>query len=320
MIWFALTVLSLMMAIGSIIYRLEPEGRLRMIGMAPLIWCSLPVLTGLQMSNVQIIVVSISIIAMVLFPLNKPGGGILLAMSTVAKIFPGILIVFLLAQRKLREVLWVAVFAAVLTLIAFVVVGPNPFHAFINYELPRLSSGEAFGRPFLREFAIARNMAPFGIPLKLGELGLPGMTLEVGRIVSSVHLLMVLILAVWAGRQKQRSNIETISVWISLISLGTLVSPFAPVNYVLVSLVLLVCLNYKLFRPRIVIIIWLIISAPFFISREADFLLQVLCFLPAQTAAIAIPGFILYRAGLSKVHEREEILNAPFSAEARLNK
>jgi hypothetical protein len=315
MLWFALSVLSLMTAIGFITYRLEPEERMRMIGMAPLFWCSVPVLGGLQMSNVQLIIIAISIISMSLFAFNKPVGGILLAMSSVAKLFPGILVVFLLAQKKFREVGWVVGFAIVLSIIAFFVVGPNPFQAFIEYEIPKLSSGEAFSGPFSRAFAVAANMAPFGIPLKLGWLGLPGMTLGIGRIVSSIHLLIVLILAIWSGRQKPRSNTEMISVWISLISLGSLVSPFAPANYVLVPVVLLVCFNREYFRPWAAITIWIIISAPFLISRDAPFLIQTLCFLPSQIIAIAVPAFILYQAGLKVRSTKKNMLEVPIAPE-----
>ena len=320
MLWFAISMLSLMAAIGFIIYRLEPEGRMRMIGMAPLIWCSMPVLSGLQMSNVQIIVISISIIAMALFTINRPLGGLLLAMSSVAKIFPGILFVYVIAQRKFREALWIAGFAVVLSLIAFIVVGPNPFLAFIGYELPRLSSGEAFSGPFSKVFAVSRNMAPFGIPLKLGWLGLPGMTLEIGRIVSSIYLLVVLVLAIWSGRQKPRSNTEAVSVWISLISLGSLVSPFAPANYVLVSVILLVCLNREFFPTWAAIITWLVICAPFLISREAPFLIQALCYLPAQLIAIVVPGLIIYRAGIRTTQDQNEIIRFPLTAEASADK
>jgi hypothetical protein len=303
MIWYALSILTLMTAIGFIIYNLKEEDRIRMIGMAPLIWCSLPVLTGLQMSNVQIIVVSISIISMALFSINKPAGGMLLAMSTVAKIFPGILIVYMAAQRKLSEVLWVAGFAVMLALIAFTIVGAEPFIAFIQYELPRLSSGEAFSRPFSRDFALARNMSPFGIPLKLGWLGVAGMSLEVGRIVSMIYLLVIISLAIWAGRRKPRAGSEAVSVWVSLISLGSLVSPFAPANYVLVSVVLLICLNREFFPLRRAVVYWLLICLPFFISQQAPFIVQALCFLPAQLIAIGVPGFILYRAGLASSHK-----------------
>jgi hypothetical protein len=308
MLWFSISVLSLMIAIGLIFYRLEPEGRMRLIGMAPLIWCSLPVLLGLQMSNVQVIVIAISIIAMAIFPINKPAGGLLLAMSSVAKIFPGILFIYIIAQKKFRDAFWTAGSAVVLSLIAFLVVGPNPFQSFIEYELPRLSSGEAFSGPFSRAFAVARNMAPFGLPLKLGWLGVSGMTLEIGRIVSSVHLLMVLILAIWSGRQKPRSNTESISVWISLIILGSLVSPFAPVNYVLVPVIILICINREYFRPWLTVVMWLTICVPFLISREAPFLIQAICYLPSQFIAIAVPAFILYRAGLRTVQEEKGII------------
>ena len=315
MLWFSISVLSLMIALGFIFYHLEPDGRLRLIGMGPLIWCSMPVLAGLQMSNVQIIVIAISIIAMALFSINRPIGGILLAMSSVAKIFPGILFVYVIAQRKFREALWIAGFAVVLSIIALMVVGLNPFQAFIEYELPKLSSGEAFSRPFSIVFAVARNMAPFGIPIKLGWLGVPGMTLEIGRLVSSVHLMMVIILAIWSGRQKPRTNTEMISVWISLLALGSLVSPFAPANYVLITVILLVCLNREIFRPWAVLNIWLLICIPFFISREAPFLIQAISFLPAQIIAIAAPAYVLYRAGLRTTVEENIISKSSIAHE-----
>ena len=302
-VWFGMSALALMLAMGLIAYRLEPEGRLRAIGMAPLIWCSLPVLSGLQMSNVQILVVAISAIALAAFPRRAAVGGMLLAMSAVAKIFPGILFVYLVARRKWREVAWTAGLAVGLTVLALVVVGPAPFQAFVQYELPRLSSGEAFSRPFTRVFAVSRNMAPFGIPLKLGWLGVPGMTLEVGRVVSMIYVLGVVGLAIWSGRRRPRTSTEAASVWLSLLSLGTLASPFAPANYVLVSLVWLVCINREIFRPTAAVAIWVLISAPFLISRDAPFLLQAICYFPAQALAIGVPVVILWNAGMARVPE-----------------
>jgi hypothetical protein len=308
--WFALSAILLILAMGLLTYRLEPENRLRAIGMAPLIWLSMPVMAGLQVSNVQIMVISISIIAWAIFPRRAAIGGMLLAMSSVAKIFPGILFVHLVAQRKWREVIWTAVFAIVLILLAFLIVGPIPFKMFIEYELPRLSSGEAFSGPFSRLFAVARNMAPFGIPLKLGGLGVPGMTLEISRIISMIYFLGVLSLAIWSARKQPRSNIEAASTWLSLLSLGTLVSPFAPASYVLSSLVLLVCINREIFRLPSVLIIWLFISGPFLVSQEAPFLILVLCYLPSQIIAIGIPAFILYRTGLRTTQEQNRIFRA----------
>lgn len=308
MLWFSLGIIMLMITIGLIIFRLEPEGQMRMISMAPLLWCSIPVLGGLQMSNVQIIVVSISIISMLLFPIQRAVGGVLLAMSAVAKIFPGILGIYLLAQKKYREAFWAIGFAAILSLLAFFVVGPNPFLAFLNYELPKLSTGEAFMGPFSRIFAVARNMAPFGIPIKLSWLGVDGMSLETGRIISFIFLMIVVALAIWAGRQKPRTNTEAVSIWISLISLGSLVSPFAPANYVLVPLTMLICLNREIFSVKAAVVLLIFINAPFYISRQAPFIFQALGFLPAQMIMLLIPGYILYRAGLRIKKEADAVI------------
>jgi len=311
-----MSALALILAIGLIAWRLEPEGQLRAIGMAPLIWCSMPVLSGLQMSNAQILVVSVSVIALAAFKRQTAVGGMLLAMSAVAKIFPGILFVYILARRKWLEAGWTAGFAIILALVALIVVGFQPFQTFVEYELPRLSSGEAFSRPFSVVFAVARNMSPFGIPLKLGWMGIPGMTLEVGRVVSMIYLLGVVGLAIWSGRRQPRSNTEAVSVWLSLLSLGTLASPFAPANYVLASLVWLVCINRELFRPAVAVVIWFLISAPFLISRDASFVLQAICYFPAQALAIGVPAVILWSAGTERVYEEDTATKVRFDQAA----
>jgi hypothetical protein len=302
-VWFSASSLTLLLAIGLIAFRSEPEGRLRLIGMAPLFWCSMPVLMGLQMSNVQILVFATSALSLVLFSSRTPAGAVALAAAMVAKIFPGMLFIYLIARRKWREVAWTTAAGIALTVLALIIVGPESFRSFFEYQLPRLSSGEAFARPLSREFAVARNMAPFGIPLKLGALGIPGMTMGVGRIVTIVYLACIVGLAFWAGRRQPRSGTESASVWLSLVSLGTLASPFAPANYVLVSLVWLVCMNRELFRPALAVIVWLVVSLPFLVSREAPFLMQALAFLPAQVLALGVPALIMWKAGVERAGE-----------------
>jgi hypothetical protein len=295
--WFSASVLTLMAAVGLVAFRLEPAGRLRMIGMAPLLWCSMPVFVGLQMSNVQILVYATSVLALFLFSFRTPAGAVALAASMVAKIFPGMLFLYLIARRKWREVAWTTAAGIALTVLAFAVVGPAPFQAFFEHHLPRLSSGEAFARPFSREFAVARNMTPFGIPLKLAALGVPGMTLAVGRVVSMVYLAAIVALAIRAGRRQPRSGTEASSVWLSLVCLGTLASPFAPGDYVLVGIVWLICMNRELLRPTQAVGACLLISLPFLVSRGAPFFLQAAAFLPAQVLALGVPALILWNAG-----------------------
>ncbi|HVO75114.1 MAG TPA: glycosyltransferase family 87 protein [Ignavibacteriaceae bacterium] len=296
-LWFTLNALSLMLAIALVVYKLEPRGKIRTIGTAPLIWLSMPVLLGLQISNVQIMIVSISIITWALFPKKPYSGGGLLAMCSVGKIFPGLLFIYLIARRKWKEVLLTAGFAILLTLLAFFIFGAQPFKSFIDYELPRLATGEAFSRPFSRLFAIARNMSPFGIALKLERMGVPGITMETGRIFSSAYYLLIIFLIIRSVRRQPASAIESLSIWLSVLSLGAIASPFSPATYVLSSPILLLCIDYRIFRLSYVLIFSLFISLPFFLSQNAPFLLLVICNTPAQLLAIGIPALILWRAG-----------------------
>gem|GEM_PF-6673696 len=211
-------------------------------------------------------------------------------------------------NRKYRQVLWTFVFVITLTILAFLVFGSDPFKAFFQYELPKLSSGEAFAGPFSRVWAAARNMSPFGIAVKLQWLGVDGIGLPEGRIIGAIYVLFILALAYWSSRKQPRSETETVSIWIALLSLGSLASPFAPANYVLVPVINLVCLNREVFRPIITLMIWLIICVPFFIDREASFLIQTLASLPSQFIAIALPSFILYRAGAAAADEKKSAL------------
>ena len=163
--------------------------------------------------------------------------------------------------------------------------------------MPRLSSGEAFARPFSRTFAVAFNMAPFGVPLKLAQLGVPGMTLKTGHAISLVYGLFVVVLVFWSARRAPRSRLEETSVWLALLSLGTLASPFAPAAYVLASLVFLVCIDRDAIRPAGAALTWMLVTAPFLLPREGPFLMRFIAYLPAQVLALAVPAFVLWRAG-----------------------
>jgi hypothetical protein len=219
-------------------------------------------------------------------------------MSLVAKIFPAILLLYLGLRRKWKEIGWILGFAVVLILLSFAVVGFQPFKSFIEYEIPRLLSGKAFSRPFSRSFAVAANMAPFGLPVKISWLGIGGIPFGAGRIISALFFLGVIVLAVRAGSRKPNSITEEVSVWISLLCLGSLISPFAPLSYVLVSLIMLVCINSELFNLFSTIIILVTLSIPVLISREAPYIILFLSNLPAQFLAIGVPAVILWKAGI----------------------
>jgi hypothetical protein len=303
--WFALSALTLLLAMGAVAAALEPVSRRRAIAAIPAVWISMPVQVGFQLSNVQLLLVAVSALSWVAFRRWRPLGGALLALATVAKIFPGVLGLDLLLARRWKDALSTAAFGLILCGTIYAVVGPAPFRAFIDYEIPRLSSGEAFARPFSRDFAVAQNVSAFGIPLKLQKLGVPGMTFATGRLFSFFYGLTIVGLALWASRRTgvRSAALEgshatrEISVWLALISLGALASPFAPAGYVLASVVWLAALDRENFSPAFAAFVWLATSVPFLLPREGDFLVRALTYLPAQLFALGVPVYVLWRAG-----------------------
>ncbi|MFN7966836.1 MAG: glycosyltransferase family 87 protein [Acidobacteriota bacterium] len=296
-LWYAASGLGLIAALMLVAWRLDERVRLRMIATAPALWVAMPIQIALQMSNVQILVVVVSMLAWVALPSSRLLGGILLASTTVAKLFPGILAVLLTVQRRWREQFWAVATAVLITLLTFVVFGWAPFQTFVRYELPKLSSGEAFARPLSRPFAVASNNAPFGIPLKLAELGVPGMSLGVGRAISTIYGLALLALTIRAGRNRDRGGAQEAAVWLSLLSLGQLASPFAPANYVMVGTLWLVCLDRERFSPWSVALIWILLCAPFILPREIEYTIRAAAFLPSQVVCLAVPAWVLWQLG-----------------------
>src|SRR4030095_1290703 len=126
---------------------------------APVLAISIPVLIGLQVGQFQVSTFSVSMLAMVLFSRGREAvGGGLLGFVTLGKVFPGLLALYLLGNRRSGAVAWTAASAVFFTVIALVVIGTQPFVDFLTYQLPKLSTGEAF--PWLDE--------PDSLPINYG--------------------------------------------------------------------------------------------------------------------------------------------------------
>lgn len=181
-------------------------------------------------------------------------GGFLLAAATLSKIFPGILLLFLVVGRRWKAVGWALGFAAGISLLALGVFGPDPFSAFVSYQLPRLANGEAFAFvtawPEWRDWLLADNLSPLGLAQKLGMLGVPGMSPELGRILLRVYALLVLgITVLGAGRGTDRW--QRACLWLAILNLAALASPVAWADYVPVGSVwLLTLLPASLYHHR----------------------------------------------------------------------
>ena len=220
----------------------------------PAVWLSVPALQSLQYGQFHLAALAIAVGGLIAVEKRRNVlGGFLLAAAALAKIFPGILLVLLLAQRRWRALGSAAVAAAGLTFVAYLVIGPQPFRAFFGYQVPRIQTGEAFDfakdYPEFREYLVADNFSPAGLVSKLHELGVPGTTPRLGRLALGGYSVLLLVLAVLAGR-KGGSRRDQACLWLALLNLAAVQSPGAFADYVTVGSVWLLALLPDQFRSH----------------------------------------------------------------------
>lgn len=204
--------------------------------MAPAVWISFPLLSNLQYGQFHLASIALAVLGMLLFQSKRYSlGGAALAAAVVSKLAPGILLVYLLAQRRWKEIGWTAVFVGVYTALSLWVIGYDQFYYFVTYQLPRLQDGTAFSFadawPDYINLIIAGNQSPYGIILKLGALGLPGMSIVVARGFHLLYTVAVGVVAVLAARRIP-GRISQPLIWLALLNLASIVSKGAWGDYV----------------------------------------------------------------------------------------
>jgi Glycosyltransferase family 87 len=207
----------------------------------------------------------------------------------VSKLFPPFLLVFLLARRRWREVVWTLGACAVFALVGMGVLGWSPFQAFLTYQLPRISSGEAFAfYEKAPEFIISRNFGIPGLTTKLNLLGVPGMTRGLGSVLGWIHTLGLLAIG-WVGGLRPASRLGDARIWLGLLSLAALRSPLAPSAYVTISMLWLLSLLAGEVRRRparavTLVVAWVAIMGPPPLEGAVEFVVGFL----GQAIGIAV--------------------------------
>ena len=227
-LWFALNLAGVAIGLVAIARRLDTRAGTQSVWLTPFALAAPAVVGTLQVGNVQLLFIVISALAMYLFERQRyAAGGLLLGYAVASKLFPGVLLLFLLLRRDWRAVGWTTAVGVALTLVALVDVGWTPFAAFLEH-LPKLVSGTAFPGLFRPE-AIAINESVPGLVFKLGLFGVPGMGFAASRVVGWIYTLVVIGATAWmAAGARDRSKDPLL--WVAILLLATLRSPFLP-NY-----------------------------------------------------------------------------------------
>lgn len=228
-LWFGLSGAFLLFAFCLAARFLGPTLGTRALLLSPLIWLAPATLSTLQKGNVQFMVIAASIVAMMLFEKRRfAGGGAMLAFATVSKLYPGMLVVYLIARREWRAALWTMAFGAGFCLLTLAYTGWAPYQAFREH-LPRLLSGESFAA-FRNPAATAINISIPGIVFKLKLFGIAGMSFALTRLVGWIYTLIVIAAVVFAALRTSRDDDKAL-IWLSVVTLATLRSPFLPQSY-----------------------------------------------------------------------------------------
>ena len=227
-LWFALNLAIVLVALPIVARTLAPAAATRAMLLSPLVVFAMHTLSGLQKGNIQLAVIALSMLAMVFFERRWwAAGGALLAFTTVSKLFPGLLVLYLVARRQWRAVFWTTAMGFAYALATLLDIGWTPFQAFFAH-LPGLLGGEAFPA-FRNPAATAINASLPGLVFKLKLFGVPGMGFVAARIVGTASTLAVIWMILRAARQ--RPDGPTPLLWLSILVLATLCSPFLPQAY-----------------------------------------------------------------------------------------
>lgn len=199
----------------------------------PAIWLNVGTIVTLQFGQAHLLVVVTAVLGMLLIEKNWPSlGGLLLAMAIVSKIFPGILLLYLLMSRRWKGAIWTCIGLAILVLATIAVAGWESFAFFFNYHLPRMASGEAVAASDPSPFAIVFSGSIRAIPYKLRELGL-SIPEDIGSLISCVYgtvvMVLTLIAALRGGDRRQRA-----AQWLAVIQVASLAGPSGPTAYIFI--------------------------------------------------------------------------------------
>jgi alpha-1,2-mannosyltransferase len=238
----------------------------RMWLLTPIFMAAPAVLATLQVGNFHLAATALCLLCWVSLERRRDAlSGTLLALATLAKIFPGLLGVLVLMHRRWRVAGFAVVAAVALGALSVAVLGTKVWSNFFFYHLPRVQSGIAYRFMSETPLNIELNLSPFGIPFKLGALGLEGWGWAQARLFGVVYTGVVVVLAVLAGRN-QGSPRHRLTVWLATLMVASLRSPFAPPFGLVTVTLLLLTMTAELRSRRAVavfVVAYVVLSVAF---------------------------------------------------------
>lgn len=224
--WFALNLAVVIAGLIVVAARFDRALGTGALWLTPFVLLAPAMVTTLIMGNVQLAIVATSMAAMVLFERGRhAAGGGLLAYAIVSKLYPGLLLLYLLLRREWRPAVWTAVFAIAIIAIAAADFGIGPYEAFVSH-MPKLLSGEAFPA-FRNPAAIATNESVPGLVFKLQLFGVPHMGFAASKAIGWIYTVIAVAIVVRLALRPVAAGREPLA-WLAILIVATMRSPFLP--------------------------------------------------------------------------------------------
>jgi hypothetical protein len=191
--------------------------------LAPAIALSMPLIFCLQWGQAHVGVLAAAVAGMLLLARGRRmAGALLLGFAIAAKIFPGLLLVHLAVRRRWADL--AATCAAIVLLFALsaAVLGPATLHTYVAKQVPAMASGAAFAYTATN----SDNYAPYGLAYKLSTFGI-----DAGRhLASTLAWIWGGFALIWTALASRgtRDRAHDAVLWLGILCLATLRSPFAP--------------------------------------------------------------------------------------------
>jgi alpha-1,2-mannosyltransferase len=184
-------------------------------------------------------------------------------------------------------------------MLALLILGTDPFVAFVSYQLPRIVSGEAFSfseRADVPAFIVSRNYSIYGLVAKLRLLSLVGVGPTTAHALTWAYTVLLLWLA-WRMRLGPTDRRFHVTTWLALLNLAALRSPVAPSAYVTAPMLWSLALLAAEVRGRYSVAIalgaaWVVIMGPPPLPEKLDLVFGLL----GQGVALALGIWMLMRS------------------------
>ena len=224
-------------------------------------------LYSLQQGNIQTTALPVAAAALVLLWTGRLAAGApLLAYVAAAKIFPGILVVYLAAARRWRALAATAIAGGAIVALTLAVFGTKPFEDFVRHELPRISNGAAFPQSD-QPHGINPNMSVYGLTVRARALGLRALDQPRGLTVASIYGIVVIALAAAVGWRQRldlaqpADRLRFVEVAVAVLMLASFRSPFVGFYGLLPAVWLMTLTAAHARSTRTLVLAWLAIAA-----------------------------------------------------------